>query len=168
MATKTDLLIVESPAKARTIARFLGERFDLMSSMGHVADLPRKGMSIDIENGFAPAYEVSADKRKVIAGLRKAAKTAERVWLASDEDREGEAIAWHLARVLKLKPAVVRRIVFHPTGFRINLFMFVLRNGNNTSPNIEYDKTNTCSTDIQSSNIFFGHYSFSTMFFLMI
>jgi DNA topoisomerase-1 len=113
MAKKTDLLIVESPAKARTIARFLGERFELMSSMGHVADLPRKGMSIDIENGFTPAYEVSADKRKVIAGLRKAVKTAERVWLASDEDREGEAIAWHLARVLRLKPAVVRRIVFH-------------------------------------------------------
>ncbi len=113
MANKTDLLIVESPAKARTIARFLGDRFELMSSMGHVADLPRKGMSIDIENGFVPAYEVSADKRKVIAGLRKAAKTAERVWLASDEDREGEAIAWHLARVLKLEPSVVRRIVFH-------------------------------------------------------
>lgn len=108
-----DLVIVESPAKARTIGRFLGKGFDVQSSMGHIADLPKKGMSVDIENGFEPVYEVPPAKRKVLAALRKAAKPAGQVWLATDEDREGEAIAWHLARELKLAPGRVRRIVFH-------------------------------------------------------
>ncbi len=113
MARKKELMVVESPAKARTISRLLGGRFEVLSSMGHVADLPKKGMSVDIENGFVPTYEVVPGKRKVIAELRKAVKGAPAVWLASDEDREGEAIAWHLARTLKLRDAVVRRIVFH-------------------------------------------------------
>ena len=106
-------MIVESPAKARTITRLLGNRVRVLSSMGHVADLPKKGMSVDIENGFAPVYETVPGKRKAVAELRKAVADAGTVWLASDEDREGEAIAWHLARVLKLGPAVARRIVFH-------------------------------------------------------
>ena len=108
-----NLVIVESPAKAKTIAKYLGADFTVKSSFGHVRDLPKKGMSVDIEHDFAPAYEVSPDKKKTVAELRKAAKTAETVWLASDEDREGEAIAWHLSEVLKLKPAATKRIVFH-------------------------------------------------------
>ncbi len=106
-------MIVESPAKARTVARLVGKEFTVLSSMGHVADLPKKGMSVDIKNGFVPSYEVSPGKRKVIAELRRAVKQADAVWLASDEDREGEAIAWHLAQVLKLDEKTVRRIVFH-------------------------------------------------------
>jgi DNA topoisomerase-1 len=108
-----NLVIVESPAKAKTIAKYLGKDFTVKSSFGHVRDLPKKGMSVDIENNFTPAYEVSPDKKKTVAELRKAAKEAEIVWLASDEDREGEAIAWHLSEVLKLKPANTKRIVFH-------------------------------------------------------
>jgi len=106
-------MIVESPAKARTIAGLLGKRFLVVSSMGHIADLPRSTMAIDMENGFEPEYEVPSAKKKVVAELRKATKGAETVWLASDEDREGEAIAWHVARVLKLKPKSIRRIAFH-------------------------------------------------------
>jgi DNA topoisomerase-1 len=109
----SNLVIVESPAKAKTIAKFLGSDFTVKSSFGHIRDLPKKGMSVDIEHKFAPSYEVSPDKKKTVAELRAAAKTAETVWLASDEDREGEAIAWHLAEVLKLKPANTKRIVFH-------------------------------------------------------
>src|SRR5688500_16707078 len=108
-----NLVIVESPAKAKTIAKFLGNDFTVKSSFGHVRDLPKKGMSVDIANNFAPEYVVSPDKKKVVSELRAAAKTAEIVWLASDEDREGEGIAWHLSEVLKLKPAKTRRIVFH-------------------------------------------------------
>lgn len=108
-----NLVIVESPAKAKTIAKYLGKDFTVKSSFGHVRDLPKKGMSVDIANNFTPTYEVSPDKKKTVAELRKAAKTAEVIWLASDEDREGEAIAWHLAEVLKLKPANTKRIVFH-------------------------------------------------------
>lgn len=108
-----NLVIVESPAKAKTIAKFLGPDFNVKSSFGHVRDLPKKGMSIDIADNFKPNYEVSSDKKKVVSELRKAAKTAEIVWLASDEDREGEAIAWHLAEVLKLDPKKTKRIVFH-------------------------------------------------------
>lgn len=108
-----NLVIVESPAKAKTIAKYLGKDFTVKSSFGHVRDLPKKGMSVDIANDFTPTYEVSPDKKKTVAELRKAAKEAEVVWLASDEDREGEAIAWHLAEVLKLKPAHTKRIVFH-------------------------------------------------------
>lgn len=108
-----NLVIVESPAKAKTIAKYLGKDFTVKSSFGHVRDLPKKGMSVDIANNFTPVYEVSPDKKKTVAELRKAAKEANLVWLASDEDREGEAIAWHLSEVLKLKPANTKRIVFH-------------------------------------------------------
>lgn len=108
-----NLVIVESPAKAKTIAKYLGKDFTVKSSFGHIRDLPKKGMSIDIEHDFKPVYEVSPDKKKTVAELRKATKEAQTVWLASDEDREGEAIAWHLSEVLKLKPAATKRIVFH-------------------------------------------------------
>lgn len=108
-----NLVIVESPAKAKTIQKYLGSDFEVKSSFGHVRDLPGKGMNIDIKNNFEPNYEVNADKKKVVAELRKAAKGAELVWLASDEDREGEAISWHLSEILKLKPEGRRRIVFH-------------------------------------------------------
>ncbi|HEX5744102.1 MAG TPA: type I DNA topoisomerase [Candidatus Saccharimonadales bacterium] len=107
-----NLVIVESPAKARTIERFLGKDYEVKSSFGHIRDLPKKGLNIDIEHGFTPKYEIAADKKKVVAELRKAAKDSE-VWLASDEDREGEAIAWHLAHALKLDPEKTKRIVFH-------------------------------------------------------
>jgi DNA topoisomerase-1 len=107
-----NLVIVESPAKAKTISKFLGKDYTVMSSFGHIRDLPKKGLNIDIEHDFSPTYEVSTDKKKVVAELRKAAKGAE-VWLASDEDREGEAIAWHLCEALKIKPADTKRIVFH-------------------------------------------------------
>jgi DNA topoisomerase-1 len=107
-----NLVIVESPAKAKTIEKFLGKDFTVKSSFGHIRDLPKKGLNIDIENGFAPTYEINPDKKKVVSELRAAAKGAE-VWLASDEDREGEAIAWHLAFALKLDPTKTKRIVFH-------------------------------------------------------
>jgi len=107
-----NLVIVESPAKAKTIGKFLGKDFVVKSSFGHIRDLPKKGLNIDIANGFEPTYEISPDKKQVVAELREAAKGAE-VWLASDEDREGEAIAWHLATALKLDPAKTKRIVFH-------------------------------------------------------
>ena len=107
-----NLVIVESPAKAKTIGKYLGKDFTVKSSFGHIRDLPKKGLNIDIENGFAPTYEINPDKKKVVSELRAAAKGAE-VWLASDEDREGEAIAWHLATALKLDPAKTKRIVFH-------------------------------------------------------
>ena len=107
-----NLVIVESPAKAKTIQKFLGADFEVKSSFGHIRDLPKKGMGIDLSS-FTPDYEVSADKRKLVSELKAAAKKAEMVWLASDEDREGEAIAWHLAQELKLKPENTKRIVFH-------------------------------------------------------
>ena len=107
-----NLVIVESPAKAKTIEKFLGKDFTVKSSFGHIRDLPKKGLNIDITNNFEPKYEVSADKRKVVTELKSAAKGAE-VWLASDEDREGEAIAWHLTQALKLDPKKTKRIVFH-------------------------------------------------------
>jgi DNA topoisomerase I len=109
----SNLVIVESPAKAKTIEKFLGKDFTVMSSFGHVRDLPKKNNAIDIENGFVPTYEVSADKKKVISQLKQAAKKSEVVWLASDEDREGEAIAWHLSEALGLQEDNTRRIVFH-------------------------------------------------------
>ena len=108
-----NLVIVESPAKARTIAGYLGNDYVVTSSMGHIRDLPKKGMSVDIENDFAPNYEVSSDKKKIVAELKRQAKAADTVWLASDEDREGEAIAWHLREALGLKPENTKRIVFH-------------------------------------------------------
>lgn len=107
-----NLVIVESPAKAKTIEKFLGSDFVVKSSFGHIRDLPKKGLNIDIDNGFEPKYEVSTDKKKVVAELKKDAKDKE-VWLASDEDREGEAIAWHLTHALKLDPSKTKRIVFH-------------------------------------------------------
>jgi len=108
-----NLVIVESPAKAKTIEKFLGEGFVVTSSMGHIRDLEKKDFGIDIENKFNPRYIVSPDKKKIVAELKKLAKGAKMVWLASDEDREGEAIAWHLKEVLKLKPENTKRIVFH-------------------------------------------------------
>jgi DNA topoisomerase-1 len=107
-----NLVIVESPAKAKTIEKFLGKDYVVKSSFGHIRDLPKKGLNIDIEHGFAPHYEVSSDKKKIVSELKKAASGSE-VWLASDEDREGEAIAWHLAHALKLDPTKTKRIVFH-------------------------------------------------------
>ncbi len=107
-----NLVIVESPAKAKTIQKYLGKDFEVKSSFGHIRDLPKKGMGIDLAT-FTPDYEVSADKKKLVSELKAAVKKAETVWLASDEDREGEAIAWHLAQELKLKEDNTRRIVFH-------------------------------------------------------
>lgn len=108
-----NLVIVESPAKAKTIEKYLGADFTVKSSFGHIRDLPKKGMSIDIEHDFAPTYEISPDKKKTISELKKVAKDATTVWLASDEDREGEAISWHLSEALKLDPKKTKRIVFH-------------------------------------------------------
>lgn len=108
-----NLVIVESPAKAKTIQKFLGADYQVMSSYGHIRDLHKKDFSIDIEHGFMPLYEIPEDKQELVKKLRKAAKEAEMVWLASDEDREGEAIAWHLYEVLGLKPETTKRIVFH-------------------------------------------------------
>ncbi|MCC3156790.1 type I DNA topoisomerase [Hymenobacter sp. 15J16-1T3B] len=107
-----NLVIVESPAKAKTIEGYLGKDFIVKSSFGHVRDLPKDNNAIDIQNGFKPTYVVSPDKREVIAQLKKLAKEAETVWLASDDDREGEAISWHLAETLDLTNAKTRRIVF--------------------------------------------------------
>ena len=107
-----NLVIVESPAKAKTIEKFLGKDYKVMSSFGHIRDLKKKDFSIDIDT-FAPTYEIPADKKKVVDELRKAAAQAETVWLASDEDREGEAISWHLFEVLGLKAENTKRIVFH-------------------------------------------------------
>ena len=108
-----NLVIVESPAKAKTIEGFLGKDYVVKSSFGHIRDLSKKQLGVDIENNFQPDYEIAPDKTKVIAELKKAAKAAEVVWLASDEDREGEAISWHLAETLGLDPAKTKRIVFH-------------------------------------------------------
>ena len=108
-----NLVIVESPAKAKTIGKFLGPDFTVMSSYGHIRDLRKKNFGINIDNGFEPEYEIPDDKKALVTELKKKAKEAQMVWLASDEDREGEAIAWHLYEVLKLKPENTRRIVFH-------------------------------------------------------
>lgn len=108
-----NLVIVESPAKAKTIEKFLGKDFKVLSSYGHIRDLKKKSFSIDVDKNFKPHYEIPADKKKVVSQLKEEAETAETVWLASDEDREGEAIAWHLYEVLKLKPENTKRIVFH-------------------------------------------------------
>lgn len=108
-----NLVIVESPAKAKTIEKFLGPDYKVMSSFGHIRDLQKKGMSVDVEGDFTPKYEIPTDKKELVKKLKAAAKEAETVWLASDEDREGEAIAWHLYEVLGLKPEHTHRIVFH-------------------------------------------------------
>ena len=108
-----NLVIVESPAKAKTIEKYLGSDFVVKSSMGHIRALPRKNGSVDVPNKYKPIFEIDPGKKKIITELKKATKAAETVWLASDEDREGEAIAWHLAEVLKLNPKNTKRIVFH-------------------------------------------------------
>jgi DNA topoisomerase I len=108
-----NLVIVESPAKAKTIEKFLGKDFRVISSFGHIRDLAKKNLGIDIENDFTPVYEIPKEKAKVVAELRKSAAEAKNIWIASDEDREGEAIAWHLANVLNLNLATTKRIVFH-------------------------------------------------------
>ena len=108
-----NLVIVESPAKAKTIEKILGKDYTVRSSFGHIRDLAKKNLGIDIEHGFIPQYEISPDKKKVVAELKAASDEAAVVWLASDEDREGEAIAWHLRETLGLEPVKTRRIVFH-------------------------------------------------------
>jgi len=108
-----NLVIVESPAKAKTIERFLGKDFVVRSSFGHVMDLSKKGLGVDIEKGFTPIYEISPEKKKVVTELKKIANDAEHIWLATDEDREGEAISWHLVKALGLDESQTKRIVFH-------------------------------------------------------
>ncbi|MBR0042532.1 MAG: type I DNA topoisomerase [Bacteroides sp.] len=108
-----NLVIVESPAKAKTIEKFLGKEFKVLSSYGHIRDLKKKEFSLDIKDNFKPNYEIPADKKKLVTELKEEAAKSEMVWLASDEDREGEAIAWHLYEVLNLKPENTKRIVFH-------------------------------------------------------
>lgn len=108
-----NLVIVESPAKAKTIEKFLGSDFKVMSSYGHIRDLKKKDFSIDIQDNFKPIYEIPSDKKKIVSELKAASQSAETVWLASDEDREGEAISWHLYDVLNLKDKDTKRIVFH-------------------------------------------------------
>jgi DNA topoisomerase I len=108
-----NLVIVESPAKAKTIEKFLGKDFHVVSSFGHIRDLAKKNLGIDVNRDFDPTYEIPKEKVKVVSDLRKAAAEAKNIWIASDEDREGEAIAWHLANVLKLDLATTKRIVFH-------------------------------------------------------
>ena len=104
----TRLVIVESPAKAKTIAGYLGDDFVVESSIGHIRDLPKKSTGVDVENGFKPTYEVPTEKKQKVSALKEAAKKADEVYLATDEDREGEAIAWHIAEVLKLDPATAK------------------------------------------------------------
>ena len=108
-----NLLIVESPAKAKTINKYLGKDFIVKSSFGHIRDLAKKDLGVNVDDDFSPVYIVDTDKKKIVSELKKLSKEAETVWLASDEDREGEAIAWHLAETLKLDPAKTKRIVFH-------------------------------------------------------
>jgi len=108
-----NLLIVESPAKAKTIEKILGEDFEVRSCYGHIRDLEKSEMGIDLKNKFSPRYAVPSDKEKVVKDLKSMAKKAKEVWLASDEDREGESISWHLAEVLGLDPKKTKRIVFH-------------------------------------------------------
>ena len=108
-----NLIIVESPAKAKTIQKFIGKDYTVVSSKGHVRDLPSKGMGIDIAHDFEPQYEVLDDKKALINDIKKKAAEADTIWLATDDDREGEAISWHLMEVTKMDPEKVKRIVFH-------------------------------------------------------
>lgn len=110
--TQKNLVIVESPAKAKTIKKYLGPGFEVVASMGHIRDLPKKN-AIDVQNNFATTYEVSPDKKSIVTSLKKAAKQMEEVWIATDEDREGEAIGWHLCEAMSLDPSSTKRIVFH-------------------------------------------------------
>ena len=109
---ESNLVIVESPGKIDKIKKALGDDYKVMASIGHIRDLDESGLSIDLENGFKPEYVVPAEKKKVVADLKKAAKDAAAIWLASDADREGEAISWHLFETLELNPANTKRIVF--------------------------------------------------------
>ena len=108
-----NLVIVESPAKAKTIEKFLGKDFVVKSSFGHIRDLSKKDLGVNLDKDYEPVYEIPSDKRKVVEELSSLAKKTKTVWLASDEDREGEAIAWHLAEVLGLPIDQTKRIVFH-------------------------------------------------------
>ena len=109
-----NLLIVESPAKKKTIQSYLGKDYIVESSVGHIRDLPKKGnKAIDIENGFTPNYIISEDKEKIVKELQKCVKSADVIWLATDEDREGEAIAWHLTQALDVRNKKINRIVFN-------------------------------------------------------
>src|SRR5215212_11273876 len=108
-----NLLIVESPAKAKTIEKILGKDFEVKSCYGHIRDLEKAGMGIDLEKNYQPTYIVPDDKQKVVKDLKSLAKKSGEVWLATDEDREGEAISWHLCEVLGLDPGKTKRIVFH-------------------------------------------------------
>jgi DNA topoisomerase-1 len=108
-----DLVIVESPAKAKTIEKYLGEGYTVLSSYGHVRDLPERDLSVDVENGFEPTYIIPDDKKDRLSALKKEADKAAMVWLATDEDREGEAISWHLKEALKLPDDKVKRITFN-------------------------------------------------------
>ncbi|MBV1924311.1 MAG: DNA topoisomerase I, partial [Flavobacteriaceae bacterium] len=108
-----NLVIVESPAKAKTIEKFLGKDFKVTSSFGHISDLPSKELGVDVDGDFTPKYIVPSDKKSLVKDLKALSNKAEMVWLASDEDREGEAIAWHLAENLDLKEENTKRIVFH-------------------------------------------------------
>ena len=108
-----NLVIVESPGKVKTIQQYLGKEYLVKASIGHIRDLEEHKLSVDVANGFQPEYVIPADKKKVVAELKKLASQAQTVWLASDEDREGEAISWHLSETLALDPAKTRRIVFH-------------------------------------------------------
>src|SRR6185503_16878725 len=107
-----NLVIVESPAKAKTIGKFLGDEYIVKSSVGHIRDLPKKDMGVDIKKNFEPVYEISPEKKQVVSELKKLAKDSSIVWLATDEDREGEAISWHLLEALNLNNKKTRRIVF--------------------------------------------------------
>jgi DNA topoisomerase-1 len=111
--TGNDLVIVESPAKAKTIEKYLGPGYTVLSSFGHVRDLPERDLSVDVENGFEPKYIVPDEKKGKLAELKKQANKAETVWLATDEDREGEAISWHLKEALDLADGKVKRITFN-------------------------------------------------------
>ncbi|MGB2815164.1 MAG: toprim domain-containing protein, partial [Dehalococcoidales bacterium] len=108
-----NLVIVESPAKARTLLKILGGSYNLKASLGHVRDLPKSDLGVDVENGFAPRYVVPKAKNKLVNELKKAVKSASTVYLATDPDREGEAIAWHLAEVIKTDSKPCHRVVFH-------------------------------------------------------
>ena len=128
-----NLVIVESPAKAKTIEKYLGENYKVASSFGHISDLPSKNIGIDIENDFKPKYEVSSDKKTIVKNLKDLVKKSKTVWLASDEDREGEAIAWHLFRTLKLDADNTKRIVFN------EITKSAITNAINNPRSINYD-----------------------------
>ncbi len=112
-SSKKSLVIVESPAKAKTINRYLGPDFEVKASMGHVRDLPSKGLNVDIENNFEPTYEVMPGKKRTVISLQAAAKKCDKLFLATDLDREGEAIAWHLAQLLKIPAEKTYRVIFN-------------------------------------------------------